>query len=63
MVMQRSLILSLVVGLLVMMLGVVSIHSVTTVDNAGAIGVIGGSDGPTAIFISGPAETSEPEMP
>ena len=63
MLIQRNLILSLLVGLLVMMLGVFSIQSVATVHGAGAIGVIGGSDEPTAIFVSGPTETSEPETP
>ena len=63
MVMQRSLILSFLVGLLVMIFGLYSIQSVVTVHSAGAIGVIGGSDGPTAVFVSTPVETSTPEMP
>ncbi len=56
MIMQRNLIAAFLVGVALAAFGLFSVFGVAGSHSAASVGIIGGSDGPTAIFVSSPAQ-------
>ena len=56
MIMQRNLVAAFLVGVALAAFGLFSVLGVASSHSAASVGIIGGSDGPTAIFIASPGE-------